>query len=102
MIEGWHIAKVRNTFLGYEDHGIMTAYLELDYGGAVQGAGTFDLRPNGEMFRFVEGFMQACGVREWEKMKGRTIYAFVQDGLVRGLKPLPTEGGSEFWFRPKE
>jgi hypothetical protein len=95
----WRLAKVRDTFLGYEDHGILTASLQLDYGGASQGAGMYDLRTENEMFRFVDGFLQACGVNEWSKLKGRTIFALVEDGLVRGLKPLPMEGGKVFWFK---
>ena len=34
-------AKIRSTHLGKEDHGIMTAYLSLDFGGGCQSFGGF-------------------------------------------------------------
>ena len=33
------IAKIESTHLGYEDHGILTAHLYVDYGGSHQGIG---------------------------------------------------------------
>lgn len=38
------IARIKDTYLGWEDHGHFIANLSLDYGGAGQGAGNDDLR----------------------------------------------------------
>jgi hypothetical protein len=100
------IAKIVKTRLGYEDHGILTAWLDLDYGGAGQGAGGSALdgpyedgkrQPNAECGRFIAGVIGACGVANWEDVKGRTVIALCDD-LVRGIKPLPTEPGTPFMF----
>jgi hypothetical protein len=104
------IAKVRSTFLGYEDHGIFTGILDLDYGGSGQGAGTLCLDYNdrdserhvettpGGVHRWVTGCLRAFGVDQWEKIPGRTCIAIIEGGMVRGLKPLPTEKGEVFMF----
>lgn len=105
------IAKIRSTSLGYEDHGIFTACLDLDYGGSGQGAGLYALDQYDEETKerhgtaggmdFIIGVMAACGVSTWEKVAGRTVIALREDGWhgkVVGLKPLPTEGGKTFIF----
>ena len=41
--------------------------------------------------------LKACGVDQWEKLPGRTVYALIdKQAFVRGLAPLPTEPGTEF------
>ena len=105
------IAKITKTALGYEDHGIFTAWLSLDYGGGGQGAGGYALDEYDEPKKrrvghkcgmdFIIGVLAACGVDSWEKVAGRTVIALREDGWhgkVVGLKPLPTESGSEFIF----
>lgn len=107
------IAKIRATHLGEEDHGIMTAYVHLDYGngsGMSQSFGGYALDnplrdAQGKFIRRVgtaEGMelvfaiIRACGVDCWEQVKGRTVMAVIEDGMVRGLQPLPTEPGTAF------
>jgi hypothetical protein len=43
--------------------------------------------------------MDVCDVDDFSKIAGRTVMAVIEDGLVRGLKPLPTERGKPFMFR---
>jgi hypothetical protein len=106
------IAKVTSTMLGYEDHGILTAYLQLDFGGSGQAAGGYgfdeydrenDRRVAGACgMEFVAGVIRACGVDRWEKVAGRTVIAIRDtagwNGKVIGLRPLPTERGEQFIF----
>lgn len=100
--------------LGYEDHGTMTVYLTVDYGGACQGIGGYcldsydrkaDRRAGTRMgLEFIMGVLKACGVESWERVQGRTIFVIVEDNSwnakVIGLAPLPTERGEEFLFEP--
>lgn len=102
------IAKITDTFLGREDHGIFTTMLSLDYGGSSQGAGGYALdeytKPverrvgTAQGLDFIIRTMDACGVDSWERIKGRTVIAIIDDGMVRGIKPLPTEPGTPFMF----
>lgn len=116
------IAKITGTMLGYEDHGILTCMLTVDYGGgSMQGVGGYCLdRPvmdDNDHFvkrigtaygmEFVARMIQACGVESWEQVKGRTIFV-LQDlpegtsawgtAKVVGIENLPTEGGCRFLF----
>jgi hypothetical protein len=95
------IAKITATHLGYEDHGIFSADISLDYGGAGQSAGGYNLGgPTGFGIAFIKGILGACGVQTWEEVKGRTVFAILDSphGKVIGLEHLPTEPGSRFIF----
>lgn len=107
------IAKVDYTMLGYEDHGILTAYVGLDFGGLHQGAGGYsfdewDAALNRRVVRsgfglaFVAAVINAAGVTKWEDVKGRTLFALTEgEGFgqkIVGLAPLPTEMGERFLF----
>lgn len=109
------IAKIRNVKLGWEDHGIFTCRLDLDYGGSGQGAGDYCLdeprhTADDEFIgRFGTAFgmewiirlMRACGVDDFSKVKDTTLIALRDEGYhgkVVGLKPLPTERGESFIF----
>lgn len=106
------IAKIESTMLGVEDHGIFTSMLFVTYGGSGQGIGGYGLdewdkdkkRRIGTAYglEFIKRTMKACGVSEWEKLKGRTIYVLKEsDGWnakVLGIEPLPTENGETFIF----
>lgn len=89
------VAKIKSTMLGFEDHGIFTYMLQLDYGGSSQGAGGYVL--GGDYTdRLLKGILSACGVSSWEKLPGRTVYAYADFGKVYALEPLPTENGKRF------
>lgn len=109
------IAKIRTVRLGWEDHGIFTCQLDLDYGTSGQGAGGYCLdepRRDGEdkfIGRFGTAFgmewiirlMRACNAKDFSDVRGTTVVALREDGWggkVIGLKPLPTEKGEPFIF----
>lgn len=94
MIE--KIAKIESTTLGYEDHGIPSFMLNMSFGTNNQGFGNRDLRSWGTDILFA--IMDACGVRSWEEVKGRTVLALYDEGgyFPIGIKPLPTERGTGF------
>lgn len=110
----WEIAKITKAFLGFEDHGILTIMLSLDFGGSGQGAGGYALgrRPSRsdsdlqgisldqakELQRQIGGVLEACGVDSWDKVQGRTILAHRGNLGIDAIKPLPTESGREFRF----
>jgi hypothetical protein len=94
-----HIAKITGTMLGIEDHGILTGQLTVDYGGAGQSVGGYnlDVVPAGN---YIRRTLEACGVDSWEKLKGRTILVLTAKGSHQplGIAPLPTEPGRLFLF----
>jgi hypothetical protein len=92
------IAKVESTSLGFEDHGILTGYLHVNYGGAAQGLGGYNLASTAGAW--LQGVLRACGVGTWEQVKGRTIYVLKdpETRRIEGIEPLPTEKGKRFIF----
>ncbi len=116
MAEHKRIAKITQTMLGYEYHGIFTAQVFVDYGGSGQGIGGYCLdepvrddagdhigrRGTAYGMEWIARFMRACGVDSWEKVKGRTILVITEDdswnARVLGVENLPTEPGERFIY----
>jgi hypothetical protein len=108
----YEIAKITSTALGYEDHGIFTCVLHVDYGGTSQGVGGYALDRYDEDKRvrvgsvygmeFIARILRAAGVERWEQLKGRTIFVVREHkgwgAKVLGICNLPTEPGEEFLF----
>lgn len=93
-------AKVERTTLGYEDHGIPTAWLHCAGPGWGQGAGGFALG-GAATHAFVFGVMDALGCRSWEQLTGINCVLLYEDdrqGTVVGIKR--TMGDEHILLRP--
>lgn len=76
-------AKITKTMLGWQDHGILTCTINLDYGDAVQSFGgySFDYHPEGSKERqasrygmeFIAYLMRTVGVKTWEELPGTVV-----------------------------
>ena len=88
-------AKITGTMLGYEDHGIFTFFLNLDYDGSGQGAGGYCLdKPLKKDNKFIcrigtqKGMqliieiLKIVGVEKWEDLPGKYIKADADMGQV--------------------
>ena len=84
MSEQIQNAKIKSTFLGVEDHGILTFWLYLEFDGSGQGFGgwALDGRPaNGYGDRvptegcgaIVAALLNTLGVDSWEKLPGQIV-----------------------------
>jgi hypothetical protein len=103
------IGKITSTFIGFEDHGILSVSLHFDYGSAAQGIGhrcfgSHDESRDPEGWRrghemgmdFIRRLLLACGVNQWEKLKGRTVFVTRDWTEIQKIEPLPTERGQPF------
>ena len=86
-------AKIVSTELGYEDHGIPTFFLHLDYGDSRQGFGGYIIT-NHDAFKIIFGILETLGVRCWEDLTGVYVRARVENGLVKAISPILKEK----WF----
>ncbi len=108
------IAKVTETYLGLEDHGMFTATVVVDYGDSSQGSPIYELdtfkQGKGRMgtalgLTFIMRLLRAFGVNQWENLMGRTAYALFDpenkrhERMIAGFSPLPTETGETFIFK---
>ena len=70
-------AKIDGTHLGLEDHGIMTFFLYMDYGGSGQGFGGYSLDGksgtigHGKSILAIRRILEVIGVTKWEDLKGK-------------------------------
>lgn len=110
------IGKIRETFLGFQDHGILTAWLTIEDGLYTQGTpammGFEEPKPGmdykdpknrqGSAFgmEFVRRIIKAVGVEKWEDLMGRTIVILrdTSDRNIMGIENLPTERGERVMF----
>jgi hypothetical protein len=90
-------AKIDSTTLGFEDHGIFTAFLHLNYGGSAQGFGGYSYQ--GLMsYKFLDGVLKTVGVDNWEDLPGKYI-------RVKCTRTKVVEIGNiieDKWFNPEE
>lgn len=103
-------AKIKSTSLGVEDHGIFTAYLNIEGDGWGCGFGGFGLdeysknegKRIGHAFGvdFIKGILETLDVLTWEKLPG-TFLRVEAKGLGGGITRIghPIK---EVWFDPKE
>ena len=58
-------AQIESTMLGFEDHGIFTCFLNLDYGSSAQGFGGAALA--GEWCsEYIRHILDTVGVHKWK------------------------------------
>lgn len=94
------VAQIMSTFLGVEDHGFFTGVVDLKYDNTTgQGAGNYDLRRGQAACRFVTGICRVACCPSWEALKGCYVVALIEDGVVRGFRPLPPHGDKAFMFQ---
>ena len=84
------LARVTDTHIGYEDHGILSINIQFEGVGGGWGQGTghrFADRPN-RMFPWVKAFIDFFGkYGTWEAIKGQEVYILSEDGFgaIEGL-----------------
>ncbi len=102
-------AVITNATISSDDHGMLTAWLTLDYGGTGQGFGGYSLYlPKGCLHHdlksvaghFIWRCLEVADVTEWSKLKGKTIRVKTEDdwnGLIVGIGHIVKDD----WFVPK-
>jgi len=101
-------AIIEKTTLGKEDHGIMTAFLTLNYGGSGQGFGgySFDRYDKKQKRRigssygceFIMRVLKVVGVNNWEDLEGKHIRVKADSGKVYAIGNIIEDE----WFSPED
>ena len=89
-------AVIRGVMLGREDHGIPTAFVQLDYDGRSQGFGGYGL-DGAAMSVFVLGVLDTLEVESWEKLVGKPCRADAEHTTVHRIGHFLKDR----WFDPK-
>ena len=91
-------AKITSVQLGFEGHGILTAFLHLDYGdSSAQGFGGYSL-DSWACAVFVRRVLEVVGVDNWEDLKGQTVRVKAEGHKVHAIGNIIKDK----WFNPKE
>jgi len=93
-------AKIKEAFLGYEGHGILTIDFVLDYGGSQQGFGGYQLSNPYDLHRWITELMKTVGVESWNELKNK----YVRVEREAGWNGKITRIGNlleDKWFNPK-
>lgn len=104
-------AEIKSATITNDDHGILTAWLTLDYGGTCQGFGGVVLyapeslrNPSQEDSRakrnpaghFIWRVLEVAGVTEWSQLVGRTIRVRCSWNAVEAIGHILKDD----WFEP--
>ncbi len=108
-------ALIESTMLGYEDHGIMTCFLQLKQGASGQGFGGYglddiplkdkkghsmgDRQPSKAAGFWIKRILETVGVDKWEDLPGHYVRVDGEEfGDIFGIGHI-TENK---WFYPKK
>lgn len=73
-------AIIESTMLGIEGHGIMTCFLNLNYGCSAQGFGGYSLG-GAKGVEFLRKILETLEVETWEELKG--VHCRVKASFLR-------------------
>lgn len=100
-------AIITSATITNDDHGLLSAWLMLDYGGAGQGFGGYCLYlPKSfkhhamlsHAGHFIWRVMEVADVTEWSKLVGKTIRVRCEQSYVEAIGHIVKDD----WFNPEE
>ena len=99
-------ALIKHASITGADHGVLSAWLTLDYGGSGQNFGGYclyspirDFRTHGNYGgHFIHRCMEIAGVDKWENMVGKTIRVQCDWSKVEAIGHILKDD----WFKPSE
>lgn len=98
-------AVIKSVRISNADHGCLSIWLDLDYGGSGQAFGGFSLFRNGKTHKdsgarcghFIDRVLKVAGVTNWDQVAGKTIRVLADHSSIEGIGHIV----EDIWFRPK-
>ena len=87
-------AIIKSVEIAIEDHGLLTAWVHLDYGCAEQGFGGYALDKSAGVF--LRRVMEVVGVSSWDALRGKSVRVLGDHSKLIALGNIVLDK----WFNP--
>lgn len=96
-------AKITSASISNGDHGVLSSWIHLDYGGSGQGFGGYCLYnenfPNADLCGFyIDSILKVVGVTRWEDLEGKTVRVKSDYSKVHAIGNILEDK----WFDPSD
>jgi len=94
-------ATIKSTMLGYEDHGLFTCQITVDYGGSCQAFGGWTIKGTASIW--ITKILEVAGAETWEELIGKPIRVKHTRQQISAIGPyLHDADDDESWFNPSD